>query len=61
MESLITIALWVAVVGLIVFALAWFGPRPSQWRTHDGDPVEEGGSAEGSTKIGPEDGRDERG
>jgi hypothetical protein len=41
MESFVVIAFWVALVGLIVFLLAWFGPRPSQWRTHDGDPVDE--------------------
>jgi hypothetical protein len=28
------------VVALVVAAIAWFGPRLSQWRTHDGHPTE---------------------
>lgn len=27
------IVIWVVIVGVVVGLLAWFGPRPSQWRT----------------------------
>ena len=41
-------------VAAVLAALAWFGPRMSQWRTHDGRPTDEakpGESLTGTTPI----------
>jgi hypothetical protein len=48
-----------AVVALVVAAIAWFGPRSSQWRTHDGHPTETATPAPGSKHSpGSTEGRD---
>jgi hypothetical protein len=41
------------VVALVVAAIAWFGPRLSQWRTHDGHPTETAERSPGSSGSAP--------
>jgi hypothetical protein len=36
MDTALLIILWVVILGIVVALLAWFGPRPSQWRSREG-------------------------
>lgn len=36
MDPVVLTLLWIAVIGVVIGLLVWFGPRPSQWRAHEG-------------------------
>lgn len=36
MDPITLIFIWIVIVGVVVGLVVWFGPRPSQWRTHEG-------------------------
>lgn len=39
--ELLELVILAVVIGLIVGAITWFGPRRGQWRSHDLKPTEE--------------------
>ena len=49
------------VVGLIVGAIAWFGPRRGQWRSHDLEPTEKAEPLTPLTETSPDEEEEEEG
>lgn len=59
MDTALLIVVWIIIVGVVVALLAWFGPRPSQWRTHKGGKKPTSGSISPDAPGGSDQDTDE--